>query len=145
MNFLIRAAVALAIIPGIGVCQTTNKPAASEIAPTRIVGVRYPRLALLAVVQGRVELEALLSTDGTVKKVKVISGHPLFNDAAKKSLERWRFAGCTPTAASCTTRVTFVFVLEKGICDIDQCPNDLQIDLPGTVTITSKPVRAVVN
>src|ERR1035441_1940413 len=121
---------------------TVNKTAASEISPTRIVGVRYPRLALLAVVQGRVELEALLSTEGTVKEIKVVSGHPLLNDAAKNSLEQWRFAGCAPTGVPCTAKVTFVFVLEKGICDIDQCPNDLQIDLPGTVTIRSKPARA---
>src|SRR5690348_15699064 len=125
MEFLIRAAIALALIPESAVCQT----ATLEIAPTRIVGVQYPRLAHLAVVQGRVELEALLSTEGAVKEIKVISGHPLLNDAAKNSLEKWRFAGCTSTGASCTAKVTFVFVLEKGICDIDQCPNDLQIDL----------------
>lgn len=140
MDFLIRAAIALALIPGSAVCQT----ATLEIAPTRIVGVQYPRLAHLAVVQGRVELEALLSTEGVVKEITVISGHPLLNDAAKNSLEKWRFAGCT-SGASCTAKVTFVFVLEKGICDIDQCPNDLQIDLPGTVTIRSKLARAIVN
>jgi TonB family protein len=124
---------------------TVNKTAASEIVPIRFVTVRYPRLALFAVVQGRVELEAILSSEGAVKDIKVISGHPLLKDAAKNSLEQWRFAGCRPSGVACTARVTFVFVLEKGMCDIDQCPNHLQIDLPGTVTITSKPARAIVN
>jgi hypothetical protein len=90
-------------------------------------------------------MEALVSTEGTVKEIKVISGHSLLNDAAKNSLEQWRFTGCSPTNAPCKAKVTFVFALDNGICDIDPCPSDLQIDLPGTVTIKSKRARAIVN
>jgi hypothetical protein len=90
-------------------------------------------------------LDAVLSTEGTVNDVKVVSGHPLLVDAARDSLRQWRFTGCTPSSGSCSARVAFVFVLEKGLCDIDQCPNKFQIDLPGTVTIKSEHARAIVD
>jgi TonB family protein len=128
-----------------GVCQSIGNAASSELAPQRIAGLQYPRLAHLALIQGKVELEANVSVDGAVKEVKVVSGHALLIDAAKDSLRQWRFTGCTPSSERCNAGVTFVFVLEKGLCDIDQCPKDLQIDLPGVVTITSKQARAIVN
>jgi hypothetical protein len=52
-------------------------------------------------------------------------------------------------AAICTRRecVAFIFFLEKQLCDISDCPEDLQIDFSTTVTmpITSKSARAIVN
>jgi len=117
----------------------------SSSAPTRIFGLLYPRLAHLAAVQGRVELEAVISMDGAVNEVKTISGHPLLVDAAKASLRRWRFKPCAPTVIQCSARATFVFVLESGICELPYCPNEVLIDLPATITITSKPAKAIIN
>jgi hypothetical protein len=65
----------------LGVCQSERGSAAAEVAPQRIVGLQYPHLALLAAIQGTVELEAAVSIEGTVKGVKAISGHPLLIDA----------------------------------------------------------------
>jgi hypothetical protein len=90
-------------------------------------------------------LEAVVSTDGTVKDVKVVSGPNLLIDAAKESLRKWRFTGCATSSMNCSARVLYIFVLENGLCDIGQCPNDFQVDLPGTVTIKSKYARAIVN
>jgi outer membrane biosynthesis protein TonB len=83
-----------------GVCQSAGNSEPSELAARRIVGLQYPRLAHLALIQGRVELEALVSADGTVKEVKVVSGHGLLVDAAKNSLGQWRFTGCTPSSVN---------------------------------------------
>lgn len=51
----------------------------------------YPQLARIARVQGTVRLEALIATDGTIKGLKVISGHPLLIRAALEAVEQWRY------------------------------------------------------
>ncbi|TAM81715.1 MAG: energy transducer TonB [Acidobacteria bacterium] len=51
----------------------------------------YPQLAKTARIQGTVRLEALIATDGTIKDLKVLSGHPLLVKAALEAVERWRY------------------------------------------------------
>lgn len=120
MNTRILAAVVLCsgFLAGSGVCQVEGKSEPSELTPQRIVGLQYPRLAHLLRIQGRVELEALVSTDGTVNEVKVVSGHSLLVDAPFDSLRQWRFTGCTPSNVHCIARVTFIFELENELCDM---------------------------
>lgn len=138
-------ALCAALSAGTAMCQVSRNSEPSELAPKRIVGLQYPRLANLAAVQGRVELEAVVSAEGTVSEARFVSGPGLLVDAAKASLRQWLFAGCRRSNEACIARVSFVFVLEKELCDIDRCPNDFQVDLPGTVTVKSKQARAIVN
>jgi TonB family protein len=149
MNARILSVVFLwaTLVAGDAVCQRQADSEQLELTPQRIVGLRYPRLAHLALVQGRVELEALVSPEGAVKDVKVVSGHPLLVAAARDSLRQWRFTGCTASRGDCTPKVTFIFILQKQLCDISECPEDLQIDLSGAVTMTctSKSARAIIN
>jgi periplasmic protein TonB len=51
----------------------------------------YPQLAKMARIQGTVRLQALIATDGTIKGLKVMSGHPLLVKAALDAVERWRY------------------------------------------------------
>lgn len=51
----------------------------------------YPQLAKMARIQGTVRLEALIATDGTIKGLRVISGHPLLVKAALQAVEQWRY------------------------------------------------------
>ena len=51
----------------------------------------YPQLAKLARIQGTVRLEALISTDGIIKHLRVVSGHPLLVKAALEAVEQWRY------------------------------------------------------
>jgi periplasmic protein TonB len=51
----------------------------------------YPQLARMARIQGTVQLEALIAADGTIKGLKVISGHPLLVKAALEAVEGWRY------------------------------------------------------
>ena len=51
----------------------------------------YPQLAKLARIQGTARLEALIATDGTIKDLKVVSGHPLLVKAALEAVESWRY------------------------------------------------------
>jgi protein TonB len=51
----------------------------------------YPRLASRARVSGRVVLEAILTAEGTVDEIRVISGHPLLVQAAIDCVKQWRY------------------------------------------------------
>ena len=51
----------------------------------------YPQLARMARIQGTVRMEALIAQDGTIKALKVISGHPLLVKAALEAVQRWRY------------------------------------------------------
>lgn len=51
----------------------------------------YPQLAKMARIQGVVRLEALISKDGTIQDLKVLSGHPLLVKSAIDAVSRWRY------------------------------------------------------
>jgi protein TonB len=51
----------------------------------------YPPLAKMARIQGEVRLDALISKEGTIENLKVISGHPLLVSAAMAAVQRWRY------------------------------------------------------
>lgn len=51
----------------------------------------YPPLAKMARIQGTVRLQALISKDGTIQDLKVISGHPLLVKSAIEAVSRWRY------------------------------------------------------
>jgi len=51
----------------------------------------YPPLAMMARIQGTVVLQAIIGTDGTVKDLKVLSGHPLLVRAALDAVKTWRY------------------------------------------------------
>lgn len=51
----------------------------------------YPPLARMARIQGVVRLEAVISTDGTIQNLKLISGPPLLIPAALEAVARWRY------------------------------------------------------
>ena len=56
-----------------------------KVAPT------YPDLALHARVSGIVLIEAQVDTRGGVTTVRVISGHPLLEEAAVEAVRQWRY------------------------------------------------------
>jgi len=51
----------------------------------------YPPLAKMARIQGTVRLEAIISKDGTIQDLKVLSGHPLLVKSALEAVQRWRY------------------------------------------------------
>ena len=52
----------------------------------------YPDLARRARLSGTVKVEILIATNGQVEDVKVIGGHPLFVDATRDALKKWKYA-----------------------------------------------------
>jgi len=52
---------------------------------------QYPPLARAARVTGVVLLQATISKQGTIEDLKVITGHPLLNEAAMEAVRQWRY------------------------------------------------------
>jgi protein TonB len=55
------------------------------------VNPTYPPLARAARVTGVVLLSATISTDGSIKDLRVISGHTLLQEAAIEAVKQWRY------------------------------------------------------
>lgn len=53
--------------------------------------IEYPRLARQARISGTVVLHVSVGKDGSLKDVKVISGHPLLAEAARAPVKNWKF------------------------------------------------------
>lgn len=51
----------------------------------------YPAIAMRARIEGVVHLTALISREGTVTHLKVISGHPILIPAAIDAVRQWRY------------------------------------------------------
>jgi protein TonB len=61
-----------------------------ELLITTILPV-YPPLARQAHVQGTVVLDADISKDGIIEKLRTISGHPMLIPAAVDAVKQWRY------------------------------------------------------
>ena len=51
----------------------------------------YPRMAVLANMQGEVKLHALIAKDGTIQSLSVSSGSPILAQAALDAVRQWRY------------------------------------------------------
>jgi protein TonB len=55
----------------------------------------YPQLAKQARIQGVVKLHALISKEGTIENLTVLSGHPLLVPAALEAVKQWVYQPTT--------------------------------------------------
>ncbi len=51
----------------------------------------YPPLARQTRISGTVRLHAIISKDGTIQQLEVMSGHPLLQQAALDAVRQWRY------------------------------------------------------
>jgi protein TonB len=75
----------------------------------------YPKIAKQTGAKGQVVLAATIGTDGNIKKVKVVSGHPMLVNAAKEAVMQWRYR---PTllngqAVEAETQVVINFLADR--------------------------------
>jgi TonB family protein len=120
-------------------------PLAGPMQVTHVVSLAYPRLALIAAVQGKVRLAAVVSPDGTVESVRVLAGSVLLAPTAGQALRKWRFVPCTTASKKCETTVVFSFVLAGEPCDVGTCQSQFQFDLPNTAQIRVNPARPMID
>ena len=96
-------------IPGVGVTQLIREPEAivqppqAEKRPVKMsegvlqaqlitrVEPRYPALALQTKTEGVVRLHAIISRDGRITSLDILSGHPLLIHAALEAVSQWRY------------------------------------------------------
>ncbi len=73
----------------------------------------YPPLARSARIQGPVVLAAVISKDGTMENLKLISGHPMLVPAALQAVSQWRYRPyvLNGEAIEVETQITVNFIL----------------------------------
>jgi protein TonB len=76
----------------------------------------YPPLARQVRVQGTVVLRAVISREGTIENLQVLSGHPLLVRAAMDAVRQWRYRPYVLNGepVEVETQVTVNFVLSGG-------------------------------
>jgi len=52
----------------------------------------YPTLPKQLGRSGRVELRAIIATDGTIQYLQVVGGDPLFYQSAMEAVRQWRYS-----------------------------------------------------
>jgi periplasmic protein TonB len=116
----------LGVFRSIGVAQppavTLVKPKPlpiSQLKPGQIlrrVEPLYPPLARTARIQGPVVLHALISREGTIEQLQVLSGHPMLNQAALDAVKQWRFRPyiLNGQPIEVETEITVNFILGEG-------------------------------
>ena len=77
-----------------------------ERRPTSRVAPQYPELAKKMKVTGAVRLEITIASDGTVRFVRALGGHPLLVEAATAAVKKWRYK---PAIGESITVVQFHF------------------------------------
>jgi len=51
----------------------------------------YPPLARQTHREGRVELRAIIGTDGRIRSLQIVAGDPLFEQSAVEAVQQWRY------------------------------------------------------
>jgi len=76
----------------------------------------YPPLAQQAHVKGSVVLDADISKDGAIEKLKLVTGHPLLAPAAIDAVKHWRYKPyvLNGQAVPVNTQITVNFSLTGG-------------------------------
>ncbi len=76
---------------------------------------KYPPLPRSAGIEGRVVLRAIIAKDGTIQSLEVVSGHPLFIDAAREAIAQWQYQATklNGEAVEVETVITVVFTLKR--------------------------------
>jgi protein TonB len=81
----------------------------------RRVEPTYPPLARSARVQGEVVLSAIISTNGAIENLQLVSGHPMLVPAALTAVKQWRYKpyllNGQPTEVE--TTITVIFTLSS--------------------------------
>jgi protein TonB len=107
----------------------TPVPPRPEVARPRIVHVThvdpamlthrvepgYPTLARQIGRSGRVELHAIIATDGTIQSLEAVAGDPMFYSSALEAVRQWRY---TPTllngqAVQVETYITVLYNVQR--------------------------------
>jgi len=96
-----------------------NRPRVSRMMEGNLiyrVQPQYPVLARQARIQGTVVLRAVISRDGRIENLQIISGHPLLVKSAEDAVQQWRYRPyyLNNEPVEVETQVTVNFTLSGG-------------------------------
>ena len=82
----------------------------------RKVNPSYPALARQARIQGTVLLQAVISKDGSIEGLKVLSGHPMLTGSAIEAVKQWKYKPyiLNGEPVEVDTQITVNFTLSGG-------------------------------
>lgn len=92
-------AIALTL-PAVNMPAQEGRKVISNPAPV------YPETARSLHIRGTVKVQVVVATDGHIKDIKVIGGHPLFVDSVQEALKSWKYA---PASSESTILLEFSF------------------------------------
>jgi protein TonB len=76
-------------VPGVPRVRVGSNVEQAKIQ-TKVTPV-YPPLAKQARLQGTVRFNALIGTDGAIKELQLVSGHPLLTESASDAVKQWTY------------------------------------------------------
>jgi protein TonB len=92
---IVNASSNVAAIPKLAVAVSPKRVRISQGVTrgylVRQIEPRYPLLAKQARIQGDVILQAIISKDGEVANLQVVSGHPFLAPAAIEAVQQWHY------------------------------------------------------
>jgi hypothetical protein len=100
-KFAARAFLAMALmLTTVSLLAQDGRKAITNPAPP------YPEVAKRFRLAGSVKVQVVIATDGHIKSVKPIGGHPVLVVAVKETLKEWKYA---PASSETTTVLEFDF------------------------------------
>jgi len=105
-RFAAFVAVLSVLLVAISAGQHNSAPAGPGRKVISRVAPDYPVLAHRMHMQGVVKLEVQVRANGTVKSAKVLGGSPVFADAAKAAVEKWKFEAA-PSESTESVQIVF--------------------------------------
>jgi protein TonB len=81
----IMPAVPRPVAPPVRISHMSEGDLVHKVLPT------YPPLARTARIQGQVVLQALISKEGVIENLRVLTGHPMLVPAAREAVLQWRY------------------------------------------------------
>lgn len=110
---LIGSAVWTAVMFGQDAPKKLSKSEAASAIVSR-VQPDYPALAKQLKIEGTVDLEALISEQGAVEDVRIVSGNPMLTKSAVEAVKKWKFAASTEGGKAVKTLVPITLNFKRA-------------------------------
>ena len=101
-----------------GVADSSRPRASFSLQPVKIVKPEYPARARLWHMEGEVQVELSIDRNGSVRRVRALTGNATLAQAAEEAARQWKYApytGNDQIAFPAVTRVQFDFKFNSGV------------------------------
>ena len=109
--FLKWVLVMIAVLSGTALLQGEVRVATALAlkAATNKPHPEYSAIARQMRITGKVEVDIVVGTEGTVEDVRIISGNPLLSSAAVNAVKKWKFSSLGLDGEKAVVTLSFEF------------------------------------